>query len=172
MIRRLTSRIGRFHQIAVLSEIAIILLTVTVVGLVDLTGFSTACVGGWGARALFYVLSAIEAVAIVQVIRFRARQADVNAFRAEAASLADWSQRQACRAHVTVAVVLFAIIVLFGSFMLGYGGHALCGEWPARRIISDYWYLLAVNFGRTLCLIIAPLLVLLPWRGARWRGHN
>ena len=166
MLRRLTSRIGRFYQATVLVEIVIIVATVIAVSMVDLTGLSTACVGGLGARALFYVLFAIEAVAVVQVIRFRASEADLNAFRTEVARLSGWAKGNASKLWAAVAVMIFAAIVLFGSYMLGHGKHALCGVGSAKRLVSDYWYLLAVNLGRTLCLIVAFFLVLLPgpWR--------
>src|SRR5689334_15076304 len=107
MLGRLTSRIGRFYQATVLAEIAIIVATVFAASLVDLTGLSTACVGRLGARALFYLLSVIEVVAIVQVIRFRASEADLKAFRAEVSDFEGWAKRHASKVGLAVAVIVF-----------------------------------------------------------------
>jgi hypothetical protein len=162
MIRRLDSRIGRFCQIIVFSEAAIVVVIATAAAVTDLGGLSGLCVGRYGARILFYLLTAIEVLTVVQVVRFRASHLDLNAFEREAGSF----RQHASKPRSIVAVAIFGACVFYGSAVLGYGEGGLCAGWPSRRIVVDYWYLLAVNLGRVICLMVVMYLALLPgpWR--------
>jgi len=175
--RRPVSRIGRLQRALVLLDGAIIVATMAVVLVADFAGsfslvamavdFGSAavpCNRALGARTIFLALLVIELFAVAKVVSLRRSSGDVEAYLAEFASVVPvekWRTNLLVRLRLVFAVVAFSLITLWGSYHLAFGDAAICTR-PISASLRDYWFMLAVNAGRVMCLFLAIHLSFMP----------